>query len=221
MELSKTKLSSLKKEDLITIILELKEEKNQLKEINEKLDAINGKFESLQSELAIAKQVNVLLVDRVVALERNCAANEQYSRRECLEIAGIPETVSHADLENKVRQIFDNIDVSIPTTRIKACHCIGDKGRTIVKLSHRKDADVVFKNKKKLADVEMLALGFPQGSKDLHKRKFMYFISQPLVESEAFVEKTKKILISGQSMELSKSGQRNMAMSQRFRISMT
>ena len=35
-------------------------------------------------------------------LERKCAANEQYSRRECLEISGIPDGTSNNNLEENV-----------------------------------------------------------------------------------------------------------------------
>ena len=34
---------------------------------------------------------NVNLVERLMYTKLNCSANEQYSRKKCLEISGIPE----------------------------------------------------------------------------------------------------------------------------------
>ena len=45
------------------------------------------------------KNVNSKLHERVVALERRCWGNSQYSRREFLEITGAPDSISNDDLE--------------------------------------------------------------------------------------------------------------------------
>ena len=42
-----------------------------------------------------------------------CWANNQYSRRECLEIFGIPENIENKDLENLTLQIFGKIYISV------------------------------------------------------------------------------------------------------------
>ena len=47
----------------------------------------------MESDLTISRNVNVKLMERLVVTEQKCWANEQYSRRECLEISGIPESV--------------------------------------------------------------------------------------------------------------------------------
>ena len=39
--------------------------------------------------------------------------NEQYSRRECLEIPGVPESVTDDDLEGKVLNLAEKIDVEV------------------------------------------------------------------------------------------------------------
>jgi len=89
----------------------------------------------------------------------------QYSRRECLEITGIPTTVLQRDLEEKVRFIFTKIDCVIPSERIEDCHRIGSKGTTIVKLSKRKDIKKIFANKKQLKEYDANSLKIPEGSK--------------------------------------------------------
>ena len=48
----------------------------------------------IESELSFSKNVNSKLHKRVVALEKQCWGNSQYSRRECLEITGFPDSIS-------------------------------------------------------------------------------------------------------------------------------
>ena len=51
----------------------------------EEMRKFNENFSNLQSELSIAKRVNIELTERIVTLERQCWANAQHSRKECLE----------------------------------------------------------------------------------------------------------------------------------------
>ena len=60
--------------------------RNQIRKFNEN-------FERLQSELTVAKQVNSVLSERLVFMERQCWANAQYSIREYLELVGVPRSV--------------------------------------------------------------------------------------------------------------------------------
>ena len=53
---------------------------------------------------------------------------EQYSRRECIEIAGIPLKITH----DHVLLICSKIDVNIDELDILACHVLGSTDRTIV-----------------------------------------------------------------------------------------
>ena len=59
---------------------------NELKEL--KTD-----FCKLESELAISRNVNNKLTKQLILAERKCWANEKYSRRECIEISGIPKSI--------------------------------------------------------------------------------------------------------------------------------
>ncbi|XP_057305224.1 uncharacterized protein LOC130642151 [Hydractinia symbiolongicarpus] len=161
--LTKTDLKS-KKEELIEKFLDIQTERDALKEIHDKLDAINSKFEALNSDIAISQNVTSLLCKRVRELEKKCGMSEQYSRRECLELVGIPESVSHDLLEDKVLDIFSSINVNIQSVNVKACHRI-KLGRTIVKLSRRKDVQSILSNKKKLKDIDSTKFGFDGGTK--------------------------------------------------------
>ena len=61
-------------------------------------------------------------------MERRCYANEQYSRRECLEISGILASIADNGLESNVLEILEEIDVPIYHTFIEDCHRLPFKG---------------------------------------------------------------------------------------------
>ena len=58
----------------------------------------------------------------MLALERQCWGNNQYSRPECLEITGVPGSFSNDDLEETTIKIFDKLDVAIDPSNIEDCH---------------------------------------------------------------------------------------------------
>ena len=64
-------------------------------------------------------------------------------------------------MEDKVREAFDKIDSAVKSKNIEACHWIKTKHggkRVIIKLSKRKDADRIRKNKKKLKSTDLSSL---------------------------------------------------------------
>ena len=87
----------------------LDELKNDLNELE------RTKFCKLESNLQFLRNVNDKLSDKLVVLERKCHINEQYSRRECLEISGIPAEVGDKGIEEKVLEIFHAIGAPVNT----------------------------------------------------------------------------------------------------------
>ena len=89
-------LDKLNKKELITICLSLQ---SKVESANNKIldqeRLLNQKFSQLESENSIVKQANSLLWTRLIDMERQCWANAQYSRRECLEVVGIPDSVQN------------------------------------------------------------------------------------------------------------------------------
>ena len=81
----------------------------------------------LQSELPLAKQMKSILSDRLVPIEGQCWSNAPCSRRECLELVGVPSCLSDCDLEEKVLTIFENVGFPIEGNNNEACHRIGMK----------------------------------------------------------------------------------------------
>ena len=107
MAYSLSSLIKLTREGLANIVLDYQHKfDNSLGSINAELLEVETKFTKMESELAIPRNVNVKLVARLVVTERKCWDNEQYSRKECLEISGIPESVSDKALEDKIQGVL-------------------------------------------------------------------------------------------------------------------
>ena len=108
----------------------------------------------LSQNLAVSKSDNSNLFNKITTLERQCWANNQYSRRECLEISGIPENIENKDLENLTLQIFEKIDISVDPENVEDCHWVKTQRskKVIIKLFRRKDANKIRAEKKKLKD---------------------------------------------------------------------
>ena len=83
------------------------------------LSELRKYYEKLESDVIITKQVNTKLCDKMKFLERQCWANEQYSKRECLEISGVPESVTDKNYEGKVMKLLETIDVAVHPDQLR------------------------------------------------------------------------------------------------------
>ena len=78
---------------------------------------------------------------------------EQYSRRECVVISGVPEQVEQNELEYTVINVLKNLGITINRKDISAIHRLGKSrdprypSRVIVKFTNRKIANLCFENK--------------------------------------------------------------------------
>ena len=142
----------LNKEDLVRMLLDYQGKFNNiLDELKNDLNELKIQFCKLESDLHISRNVYDKLSDKLAVLERKCHANEQYSRRECLEISGIPAEVGDKDIEKKVLEVLDAIGAPVNTDLVEDCHRIPSKGspkKVILKLSRRKDSRRVLLKKK-------------------------------------------------------------------------
>lgn len=80
---------------------------------------------------------------------------ENYSRRDCIEIAGIPLSITNEVLEERVLLIFSEIGVNIDELDIFACHRVGSTEKTIVKLRNRKDVGKLLETKNEMKYLEL------------------------------------------------------------------
>ena len=159
MSLSEAALRKLTKNEVITLTLEYQSKfDNTIFNINKELSQLRSDFKKVESELSVSKNVNSKLCELVVALERQCWGNNQYSRCECVEIFGVPDSVSNDDLEKTTIKIFDKLDVSVDPSNIEYCHWLKSNGpkKVIIKFASHKDANLIRrKNKNKLKGMNL------------------------------------------------------------------
>ena len=97
MSLTEAALKKMSKDEVIALFLKYQAKFNSTVASTAEL---KSDFRRLESELSVSRLVNSKLCDRVTSLERQCWANNQYTRRECLEITGLPENTDNGNLED-------------------------------------------------------------------------------------------------------------------------
>ena len=127
---------------------------------------MKNKFTKLESDLETSRNIDNKLVDQVTRLERKCWKNEHYSRRECIEISGISQSIEQIDLERTLLNVFDKIDAPVDPQYIEACHRLKSddnvrSNKVIVKFSKRKDMVRVMNKKKSLKNANLDGTGLP------------------------------------------------------------
>ena len=65
-------------------------------------------------------------------LETDLNKHDQYSRRNNLDIKGIPGSVSDDQLEKKIIEIFNQINVKINKFDIEECHHMGKQPQEVI-----------------------------------------------------------------------------------------
>ena len=83
-------LGKLSKENVNEIALALQD-----KVESGNTEILEDNFKKLEGELIVSKKVNSELQKHIIQLEKQCWANAQCSRRECLELVGIPSSIEH------------------------------------------------------------------------------------------------------------------------------
>ena len=122
-----------------------KKTKDQLIELIKNLSNENA---ALFNENSVLKEIqsHIETTDkRLEKLEREQNKHLQYTRRNSIEVTGIPTTVRHTDLEGEILKIYNAAEVSVHgknlnVSDIQACHRIGKKGVTICMFVNRKFA---------------------------------------------------------------------------------
>ena len=93
-------LKALSKTQLIDLFLKMQNQTNStIVSSMAEMKYLSSSFKRLESDVQIVKTVKNNLLKQLGNTERQCWANAQYSRRECVEVVGIPKTVEWKDLE--------------------------------------------------------------------------------------------------------------------------
>ena len=72
-------------------------------QISDNVKILVNTNERLTSELTVVKNVNNILENRIVNLEKQLSKNEQYGRRNNIEIPGISNQIPDQDLEENIK----------------------------------------------------------------------------------------------------------------------
>ena len=159
-------LNKLTKPELVQLLLKTEATLgSQITDLSKEIKDTLTYLKKLEADIDVLKTVNNRLVERVIKTERQCWENAQYSRRDTLEIVGIPNSVGNSVLEETVRDVFKKIGVEIDERDVQACHRLKEKERTIVKFVNRKDCLQILRVKKDLKSLEPTELDFPENTK--------------------------------------------------------
>ena len=166
--------------------------KENFENFEKKLDNIDEKNKKIQIDINAMRdeiiknlvESNKKLQNKVEFLEKkieklekndqknstNIEVNNQYGRRNNLEISGIPNSVEDDNLEEKVIKILGQIGVKVRNSEIEACHRLpptkkNPTKKTIIRFVNRKKVEKTIKNKKNLGQVDLNELDLPEGTK--------------------------------------------------------
>ena len=133
-----------------TVIESIQKSNGQTAKLDKKYKEITDSIEQKYGELAGTIDKYVEAIDRI---ECSLDETQQYLRRDCLEITGVPLT-SHDNPKQIVKEIGSLIGVEIEDSDIAAAHKLLDstkvKNRMIVKFLQRDKREEVYKKRKNL-----------------------------------------------------------------------
>ena len=158
-------LKSYNNQQLIELFLEVQQQSNEtISDLTNEIKLLKENYKELESDISVSKTVSSLLTEQMNNVERQCLANALYSRRECLEVVGIPSLVNVKVLEGKGCTVFNRISVAVKTLDIEACHRLYNDKKTIAKFSKRKVCQQVLRVKKELKNTDPSKFDFPEGT---------------------------------------------------------
>ena len=111
----------------------------------------------IDSNKKLQKKVEKL-ENQIKKQEETIEINNQYTRRNNLEIHGISEDIQDEELEEKVVEILKSVDIKVNKENIEACHRLPKRRResckrTIIRFVNRKTVEESIKSKSKLKNV--------------------------------------------------------------------
>ena len=154
-----SKLDELKNEFInSTKELFIKEMKAEMKKLfAEELEKFsietNKKLDELQSTSALLQKHVENLKRSNMELQKKCEENEQYGRRLCLRIKGLPKKTKESanDVLQQVRDLFQEAKVEIPEAVLDRAHRISRKNNdVIVRFTTFRHRTLLYRNRKNL-----------------------------------------------------------------------
>ena len=110
----------------------------------------------------LRKKINNL-EKKVISLQENSNSLEQYDWSNSLEITGNLDNVENQNLEKKIIEILDKIDINTSSQYTEVCHRIGKlknfSKTTIVRFVNGKHAKKALVNRKGLKNIDRTSIG--------------------------------------------------------------
>ena len=98
---------ALNKNQINDLFLKSQEQTNTtIASLTAEIKRLNENFQKLESDVSVVKNVNNILSKQTSSIERQCWKNAQYSRRECVEVVGLPSSIEDKDLQTKCFSIL-------------------------------------------------------------------------------------------------------------------
>ena len=158
-------INTIKKKDLVDYVEKMKGKIvadnhiqnlcNEIANLSDQVKNLVSTNERLTSELSVVKNVNNILENRIVNLEKQLSKNEQYGRRNNVEVSGISNDISDQDLEDNIVKICKDSDINISSKDIEGCYRLplgrnstNSTKRVIVKFVNRKHSEAMLQRKK-------------------------------------------------------------------------
>ena len=162
-------LSKLSKDDTARLVLDYQGKFDSvLKTVKDDICKMKTKFKTLESEFHVSKTVTDNLTKYIKTSERKCYENEQYTRRECLEISGILGNIDDNALEETALGLLSKYYTLVDPSNVEDCHRLKSTNnapqKVIIKLSKQKDMYRVLKAKPSLKNVNLNGTGTPPGT---------------------------------------------------------
>ena len=121
---------------------------SKLSGLSNRFDYFLSRFENVSSDLAITRNCNRLLTERIVQFEENAVTNAQDHLRESVEVNPATESISDKDLKLNICKALSLTRHEVMPDHLQACHSFQKKESVIVKFKFRKLERRVVVNRK-------------------------------------------------------------------------
>ena len=96
-----------------------KTQNSTLPDMKNELSELRKNYNKLDADLKVSKSVIEAMKNHIIILERKCWSNNQYSRRECLEISGTPSDTEAGELKETVLKVFEKLDDDVDPKNVE------------------------------------------------------------------------------------------------------
>ena len=124
---TRSQLENHSKEELIEELISVADISSKLSDLSNPFDDLLRGFEVVSSELAITRNCNRFLIERIVQLERNAVTNAQYHRRESVEVNSVPPSISDEELKLNICKALSLTGYEVKPDDLQSYHRLKKK----------------------------------------------------------------------------------------------